>query len=456
MKHRRLIGVAALTLALAALGCSIGGTAGPTPVFPPTPAPTATLAQPTVTPAPAQTAQPTATPYVEPTTAVPPTAAPAAQTFDAACGTGSAALPADPPKFANYADAILMTINAHSSVQAIDQGLRAWSAVTDKVGIVDGSHDLTGDGAAELLLIVQAPQTQFPDAVAGPPGDLYIFGCANGRASLLFADTSTPDRSAPELVTVADLNGDHLNEVVYLTRSCGASTCFITPHVLEWSAPASKFSPIFPENDAVPAGRLDIQDVDGDGLSEIILHVGGAGSAGAGPQRTYDETWAWNGAAYALRTRVVTSQEYPIHYLNDADAAVAKGDVASAIPLYEHVIDDPSPLVFLTPDEIPALKAYAYYRLMLAQALSADTTSALAAHDALAAQFVGVSATAPGASFAYLADLFWKAYQPKSDAKAGCAQVIAYATAHPDSFAVLNNFGYSNATYKPADLCPAK
>lgn len=455
MNHRKLILMAGLSLALAALGCSIGGTAGSTPVYPPTPA---ASAQPTVTPAPAQSSQagqPSATPYAEPTTAVPPTAAPSAQTFDAACGTGSAALPANLPKFADYADTILATINAHSSVQAIDQGLRAWSAITDKIGVVRGSDDLTGDGAAELLVIVQAPQAQFPDAVAGLPGDLYIYGCANGRASLLFADTSTPDRSAPELVTVADLNSDHVNEVVYLTHNCGASTCFIMPHVIEWNASAGKFETIFPENDAVPAGRMDIKDVDGDGMSEIILHVGGLGSAGAGPQRSYDETWAWNGTAYALKTRVVTSQQYPIHYLNDADTAVAKGDVASALPLYQHVIDDPNPLVFVTQDEIPALKAYAYYRLMLAEALTGDSAGAQAAHAALATQFANTPA-APGASFAQLADVFWKAYQPKSDAKAGCAQVIAFATANPDSFAALNNFGYSNLTYKPEDLCPAK
>lgn len=454
--------IAGLALLLAALGCS-AGSSSLTPTSGPTAATaTAAPAQPTVTLTPAQPPAETPTLYVEPPTAIPPTAATAGQTFDAACGTGTATLSANPPRFADYATTILNTLKAHSSVQLIEQGLRAWKGVSDKLGAVQGSNDLNGDGLADLLVVVQAPPEQFPDYTfpgpdGGPglPGDLYIYSCAGGTPVLAFADYSTTDRITPALVTTADINGDQLNEVVYTTSNCGASTCFIMPHVIEWNGTAGKFVSLFPENYAVPSGKIEIKDVDGDGVSEIVLHVGFQGSAGAGAQRSFDETYGWNGASYALKARVVTSPQFPIHFLNDADDFARKANYSAAIPLYQHVIDDQNPQVFLSQDEIPALRAYAYYRLMVAQAVNGDGISAQAAHDALAAQFANAPADAPGASFAHFADLFWSAYQPGSSAKAGCAQVITFATANPDSFALLNNFGYANFFYKPEDLCTA-
>jgi hypothetical protein len=226
-------------------------------------------------------------------------------------------------------------------------------------------------------------------------------------------------------------------------------------HVVEWNASSRKFEPTFPQDNAAPYGELEIKDVDGDGVGEIVQHVGMIGSAGAGVQRTFDETYAWNGTQYALKTRVVTSPQYPIHYLNDADNAMDKGDYGAAIPLYQKVIDDPNPLTFLSQDEAPALKAYARYRLMLAYALGGDAAKAQAAHDELAGQFAGAPSEAPGASFAHFADLFWDAYQAAKDVKAGCAAVIAQAASTPATFELLNNFGYANRFYTPEDMCPS-
>ena len=248
---------------------------------------------------------------------------------------------------------------------------------------------------------------------------------------------------------------NQLDEVAYTTRNCGAHTCFVQMHVVEWNAASQQFAATFPQDTAAPSGELEIKDVDGDGVTEIVQHVGGIGSAGAGAQRMFDEIYGWDGAQYALKTKVVTSPQFPIHTLNDADEATKNGNYAQAIALYQQVIDDQAPLTFKTEDEIPALRAYARYRLMLAYALSGDEVKAQAVHDELASQFATASAEAPGASFAGFANVFWDAYQGAKDVKAGCAQVVALAGSNTATFQILNDFGYANHLYTPEDMCPS-
>jgi hypothetical protein len=443
-----LILILGLGMMLTVFGCQLS-TSGPVPTV-------ATGATPTEIAA----SNTPSSPAVTPTEGS--QSAPTASSFETVCGTGQTRLPDTPPRFADYATTILATLQAGSSVDAISQGLRAWGSITDKVGAVRASDDLTGDGKPDLLVIVQAPEDQFPglghpgaDGLPSLPGDLYIINCAPGPVfNLLYADYSTPDRVTPRLMTVADINRNNLNEVAYTTTNCGASTCFTQLHVVEWNAPAQKFISIFPENNAAPYGKLEIKDADGDGISEIIQHVGMQGSAGAGIQRTFDETYAWNGSQYALKTRVVTSPQYPIHYLNDADAAFEKRDYAQAIELYLTVIADPNPLTFHGPDEIPALKAYARYRLILAYVAGGDEAKAQAIHDELINEFTNTPADSPAFGFARFAELFWSGYLGSHDTVAACQRVIDQAQAEPSPIDFINSFGYANRFYKPEDMCP--
>jgi hypothetical protein len=438
---------------LGTLGCVPSANTAPPPVSasstPTEPAASATPSSIPVTPS----DQP-----VTPTEAV--QFAPTAPPFESNCGMGVAKLPTTAPRFADYAATILATLKAHSSSDAIFQGLRDWGSITDTVGGVWPWDDVTGDDQADLIVIAQAPAAQFPGFDNGPegqsllPGDLYIFNCSPGPTfNLVYADYSTVDRITPRLVTVGDINADKLDEVAYTTSNCGVNTCYYQLHVIEWDAQSQKMKDIFPETH-MPNGKQDIKDLDGDGVSEIIQHIGMQGSAGAGVQRTFDETYAWDGSQYLLKTRVVTSPQYPIHYLNDADAAIETGDYPTGISLYLTMLNDPKSLTFKGPEEIPALKAYARYRLMLAYAASGDMAKATTTHDELASEFGSKPADAPGAGFAQFASLFWDAYKKSGSLKSGCQPVIALAQADSTRWDILNDFGYANRFYKPEDMCP--
>src|SRR5687768_12858328 len=111
---------------------------------------------------------------------------------------GTATLPTAPPTFADYATTIEAFLSGGGSISDLQSTLGSWGGITDQAGGVVSGQDLTGDGAPDVVVAVQAPLEQFPDTAIGPPGDLYIYGCVGGAYELLFGDYSTPDRVTPD------------------------------------------------------------------------------------------------------------------------------------------------------------------------------------------------------------------------------------------------------------------
>jgi len=441
-----------LAVILAALACNTPGPAASTPA-------SATVA-PTV-------AAPTVEPTLSTSVANPTSLSPAGTTQAAACpAQGDARLPAQPPVFADYATTIEAFLSGGGPLVDLESTLTNWGAIGDASGalfgdggrVISGS-DLTGDGSPELIVAVQAPVSQFPDLPA-PPGDLYIYGCEDSAYTLLFGDYSTPDRPVPTIIDVADLDGDGVDEVVYATYYCGAHTCVYHVYALRWSTSSLIFSDLLagePSAAEVPYADIHVENVDATPSLEVVVDVGGIGSAGAGPQRLTRNTYSWNGSILALSSQVITTPEsewFPIHYLMDGDAATEGADYATAISAYQHVIDDPNPKTLIdSAAEPPALKAYARYRQMVTYVLMGQVNEAEMLHDALFAEY-DTDPGRPGASFATMADLFWTEFSSSNSVASACAPVVAYAEGDAESYRVLNDFGYANRYYQPVDLCP--
>src|SRR5690606_29379327 len=133
----------------------------------------------------------------------------------------------------------------------------------------------------------------------------------------------------------------------------------------------------------VPSGEVGVSDEDGDRASEVIVDVGMIGSVGAGPQRTYRETHDWDGTAYVLAERVVTTppdQWSAIHFVADGDEAARAGDYDRALELYESLLlDPPAEDQWTGPEELAALQTYARYRTMVTHALAGDDAEVRAA-----------------------------------------------------------------------------
>jgi hypothetical protein len=432
-------------LVLAALGCNAPGSVS--------------------TPTLAVTRSPATTTSIKPTNDGSPTASlPATPTqlsiitpvsADVCPSPGTATLPTAPPAFADYATTIEAFLSGGGSISDLQSTLGSWGGIDDNAGSVVSGQDLTGDGVPEVVVAVQAPLDQFPDAVTGPPGDLYIFGCASGAYELLFGDYSTPDRVTPDIVTVEDLNQNGRADLAYSTHYCGASTCSYDLHVLEWNPASSVFSEILPDVSGVPSATFTIKNDDG-GTSEIVVENGGYGSVGAGPQRFFEDTYAWNGTIFALSESAVTtpSEEwFPIHYIQDADKQLEAGFPPIAITLYQQLIDLPDPQVFIDDDEIPALEAYARFRLVVAFVLNGNIPEAGSMYDSLFAEY-DADPDKPGADFAAMADVFWQTYNDGQSVASACSATVDYAEANPTSFEVLNSFGYANRVYEAQDMCP--
>jgi hypothetical protein len=397
----------------------------------------------------------------------PTSLSPAGTTQAAACpAPGDARLPAQPPVFADYATTIEAFLSGGGSLADLEATLTNWGAIGDASGAMFGDggevvigHDLTGDGSPEVIAAVQAPISQFPDFPA-PPGDLYIYGCDNSAYALLFGDYSTPDRPVPTIIDAADLDGDGVDEVVYATYFCGASTCVYHTYALRWSASSLVFSDLLagePSAAEVPYATIHVENADSTPSLEVVIDVGRFGSAGAGPQRAMKNTYSWAGSVLALSSQVITTPEsewYPIHYLQDGDRAAEEADYATAISAYQHVIDDPNPKTLIDEGaEPPALRAYARYRQMITYALMGQISQAQSLHDALFAEYDADPGKA-GASFAAMADLFWTEFSGSNSIVSACAPVVAYSEGDAERYQVLNNFGYANRYYQPVDLCP--
>ena len=375
--------------------------------------------------------------------------------------------PAQPSTFSQYDEATVLYLSAGGAPTVIEGRLAAWGAFTSYGGLVRADRDFTGDGVPEVLVVMMNPEhPEFPY-----PGDLYIFGCENGSYRLLYQAGHAPNRSAPLILNTehSDVNGNRLNDLVYVVQTCNADVCSTSVEVIEWNVTLSSFDSLLAEKVEEAFAAAEVADLEDDGLAEIIVRGGQGASEAAGPQRSQTITLRWDGARYSIASAQPADGEYRIHMIVDADEALRAGDYGTAIARYQRSLND-SLRSWRYPDEAAHLQAYARFRIMLALAAQGNVGAAQAAHDELVAAYSpppaegseagGIIAgplpanTLPGSGFVEMARLFWREYSASADLARACQVVTGYARAAPSSFEVLNSFGYANPTYTAPDLCP--
>jgi hypothetical protein len=362
---------------------------------------------------------------------------------------GSVTLTGSRPPFDEIIDTIGDYLSAGGSLDGLEARLIEWGSIDENGGVIDGEQDLTGDGVPEVVAIVIDPDAF---VVSGAFGKILVYGCEDQAYRLLY-DSEVENG---DLISLRDLNDNGVADLVYTSTSCGAHTCSVDVTLVEYQLISKSFVSLLGEPVGGPFAELAVVDTDLDGVAELILDVGTIGSIGAGPQREYRYTYVWNGVHYVLGDSEPTTPEYewyPIHFIQDGDAAAEAGDYNEALASYDSLIRRSNhPTWENGEDEISALQLYARYRTMVTYLLLGDETNAGAAATVFA-EYDG-SGGALGDGFATIGKVFWDTYLESGSVGEACREVRSYAFDHPDIYQLLNEFGYANRLYEAYDICP--
>ncbi len=395
--------------------------------------PTGTAPKPT----PTRAARATATPAASPT----PTVLPA-----------PIAVPEQPDDFAAYPQVIADYLTAAGAAAlgppCLEDLLREW----DMPETADPSRCLLAstdsDPADEIVVVLTALP---PEGGLQVQGNIVVFDESDSRYDVAFESAPASDQpdemmlESAALLAASDINADGLGELVYVTTSCGAHTCFDTVHIL--TGTPDGYQSLSADEISMAFADISLTDRDGDGAQELVMHGGTIGSVGAGPQRTRTDVYAWDGAHYTLAETTYDPTTYLYLRLRDADDEFAAGRYLEAADLYRSALDDTT-LDLWNPDERAELDPYALFRIALSLlAAGQPPADALAALDAAVADY-------PGTYHGALAQTFRDSYVARGDLPAACQAARDYAAANLDTFYAIWDYGYANPEFDLVLLCP--
>jgi hypothetical protein len=358
--------------------------------------------------------------------------------------------PAAPPRpnFIEEYPAVLAAYLSNGAGEAeVVRLLLEWEAVTRDSGSIE-SLDMTGDRDDELVVFLVDPSPE-GGVVQWPPGEVLIFRCEGGKVVPAFLGRSADDEDwdwfSFHRQKLEDVNDNGLADLVYVTRTCGAHTCFDRLYVIEWDGAA--FVNQARSMEAYPFPTFMV------GQGQVYVDIGGIGSAGAGIQRSHEEVWTWDGGRYTLSEEFIGQPLVLVQYVHDGDEALARGGYAEAIEHYLQALDtvDMDSGLFLGSEEdgLAVIQAYTLFKLVVSHAAGGGVASAETYYDRLLAGHPGGTL---GHVYVRLAEAFWSDFTANGNAATGCQETVAVAEAEPLSTDLLYA-GYANPEYTPARLC---
>jgi hypothetical protein len=355
-------------------------------------------------------------------------------------------VPDRPAFFGEYPETLAAYLSAGGSPQEVARLLRDWGAITDEVGEVR-SLDMTGDRDAEVILALIDPAPEFD--LPWPVGDVLIFQCQAGAVVPVYQGRQVIEQDPTDvqfiLQAVEDVNSTGRAEVVYVTSTCGAHTCWGRLFILEWDG--GGFVNRASAMAEYPYPTFTV------GEGKILLDVGGIGSAGAGYQRSYQESWAWDGRQFSLVEQITGPPTALVHFVHDGDDALAGGDYGEAIGHYRSIFEDrglPAGLLLETEESAAVIvRAYARFKLVVTFAASGDGRGAQSQFEQMLDENPDGT---PGYAYAHLGQVFWNEFLVSDSARSACAAAVTAAENDPTLSERLYA-GYANPDYEPADLC---
>lgn len=456
----------------------------PVPTFTVTSEPTLNLAiaVPTFTPA-----QPTATHSVTPTRTSTPEPTPtfnfaplsrATSGAPAQCpAEGDPELP-DLASVGSIGEEELEQIRIFLSEGGSVEYLRSELAAFGQDGILL-QRDLTGDGVPEVILTRPF---------------LEILGCTGASYQQLLR-VYPEDPTFPVIrVTIADLNGNAVPELVVETEFWGMHDYTLNVRVYEWDGedfvnrmaseidhPLLELGRLYWESGRALMynGDLKLGDVDINGTIELVLRggqIGGMEANMSAPQLSEQHIWMWSGHEFTFVDVLFSEPTIKFHAASIGDLYSLMGKFEEATAFYQQAIFDQELIAWnvlwienalmgtgLEPGQTrppqdyeqgQRISTYARYRLLLVNYL-------LGNHSAVEIQYQTIEKIKEqgyaGQIYAELAGVFRQAYLDEESITEGClaAQQFAERNAR-DIFGPLGPgvYGVASWGYDPEDICP--
>ncbi len=355
-------------------------------------------------------------------------------------------LPAQPASFGAYPTILEMYLADGGDPANLPTILDTWQARPFE-GVTMLRADLTGNAVAETAVSYTDPNSEtFP-----PASQLAVYACQRGTVATMYT-YSPGEWLGLALVGVQDLTQDAVADLTFAEISCGAHTCWHTLHV--WSWQGTDFQPQMGRELTMPYATFILEDAPSLNGGQILALSGGIGSVGAGPQRAYTETWAWNGSVITLTSAEVGPATYRYHVFRDGDEAWFQQNYDDAYWAYLNVITDQTLKAwegyYTAAEEKLWLTALAHWRLVLMSMKLENYEDAKAHYAQLQSDF---TPEIPGYPVAALAKRFWDRYLEVGNIAYGCQEVVNAPKAQT-VLDFLNSYGYANPMYAPEELCP--
>ena len=233
-------------------------------------------------------------------------------------------------------------------------------------------------------------------------------------------------------------------------NECGAHTCITTLLIGRWDGQRWRDLAADPIQQAYT--DYVMEDRDGDGVQEIVMHGGMFGSVGAGLQRPHTLTFDWADGAYRLVEDVPDPDEHPYYQILDANTALANGEwataLAHALPVVENsgvYTDD-----WTSVEVWSRIVGYASIEAMLVYAQQGDADAMADVHASLLAR----SHTAPDNPYPEAAWQLLEVYKETGDVLAACQSMETFLVERAEAAEFYEWYGYGTERLPQNQLCP--
>ena len=356
----------------------------------------------------------------------------------------------------DYVALVTDLLNSGRTPQDVLHTLIDWS--TPRAGEEERSAgwfeatDLDGDRTAEYVFSLPVPERGCSDL--GCPGYVVLFVYEEDLFKPAYVIRGNPPHAIqmqqPRLLQVEDLNADGLLEVLLRQRYCGAHTCTTELTIGRWDGSVWRDLAADPINQSYT--DLSIEDRDGDGVLEFVMHGGTYGSVGAGLQRPHTLVFDWVNGSYRQVEDIPDPSDHPYYLMLDANTALENENWVRALNLAEQALAEPdfSDTMYPVEDvDRRRIVSYAAVEAMLVYAHREDVGAMQNVLD----QARGYAFYQPN-PYSEAAERLLSVYRDTRDIAAACVAMEEVITDQPEEAVFFQEYGYNTERLTADQICP--